>query len=315
MAEFFAMSWRGGNVAAKLSHQERSSMLKQFLVLLAALCFISISHGADVPRAIPLWANGAPGSEGKTGAEVGKPEGPERNYTNLTNVHNPSILAYLPAADKATGVAVIVLPGGGHRNLAISHEGYNVGEWLAEHGMAAFVVKYRLAREPGSTYKIDVEALADTQRAIRMVRYRAKEWNVNPDAIGVMGFSAGGELAYMASMRMDGGIEKSADPIDQQSAKPNFQALIYPGTSGKIVPTKDSPPVFLACGNLDRPDISQGLAEVYLRFKAVGVPAELHIYAKVGHGFGLTSKLKPPASEWPVQFQQWVGNMGFGKTP
>jgi len=286
------------------------------LKLLSCLLFLSISlvaRAADVPKAIPLWPNGASGSEGKTTPEVGKPEGPERNYTNITNVHNPSILPYLPSKEKATGVAVIVLPGGGHRNLAIAHEGYNIGEWLAEHGMAAFVVKYRLAREPGSTYKIEVEALADTQRAIRLVRSRAKEWNVNPDALGVMGFSAGGELAYMACMRLDGAIENIADPIDRESAKPNFQALIYPGTSGKIQPTKDSPPVFLACGNLDRPDISQGLAEVYLRFKQVGVPAELHIYAKVGHGFGLTSKLKPPASEWPTQFEQWVTNMGFGR--
>ena len=281
--------------------------------LLIALSVLSISRAADLPKAIPLWPNGAPGSEGKTSPEIGKPEGPARNFTNITNVHNPSILPYLPAKDKATGVAVIVLPGGGHRNLAISHEGYNVGEWLADHGIAAFVVKYRLAREPGSTYKIDVEALADTQRAIRLVRNRAKEWNVNPDALGVMGFSAGGELAYMASMKMDGGIENSADAIDHESAKPNFQALIYPGTSGNIVPTRDSPPVFLACGNLDRPDISQGLAEVYLRFKQVGVPAELHIYAKVGHGFGLTPNLKPPASEWPMQFEQWVNNLGFGK--
>src|ERR1051325_1697638 len=198
-------------------------MLKQFLVLLAVLCSISILRAPDVPKAIPLWPNGAPGSEAKAKeSEVGKPEGPERNYTTLTNVHNPSILPYLPPPDKATGVAVIVLPGGGHRNLAISHEGYNVGEWLAEHGMAAFVVKYRLAREPNSTYKIDVEAIADTQRAIRLVRYRAKEWNVNPNAIGVMGFSAGGELAYMSAMRMEGGIETATDPIDQQSANPNF---------------------------------------------------------------------------------------------
>ena len=287
-------------------------MFKHLLAPLTVLCLISFSRAADVPRAIPLWPNGVPGSEGKTTPEIGKPEGPERNFTNITNVHNPSILPYLPTKERATGVGVIVLPGGGHRNLAISHEGYNVGEWLAEHGIAAFVVKYRLAREPGSTYKIEVEALADTQRAIRLVRSRAREWNVNPDALGVMGFSAGGELAYMACMKMDGGIENSSDAIDHESAKPNFQALIYPGTSGKIVPTKDSPPVFLACGNLDRPDISQGLAEVYLRFKQVGVPAELHIYAKVGHGFGLTPKLKPPASEWPEQFEQWVNNMGFG---
>src|SRR3954464_7270835 len=126
-----------------------------FLILSIAL----VARAADVPKAIPLWPNGAPGSEGKTGAEVGKPEGPERNFTNITNIHNPSILPYLPAKEKATGIGVIVLPGGGHRNLAIAHEGYNIGEWLAERGIAAFVVKYRLAREPNSIYKIDVEAL------------------------------------------------------------------------------------------------------------------------------------------------------------
>src|SRR5438132_5037422 len=121
-----------------------------------------------------------------------------------------------------------------------------------------------------------------------------------------MGFSAGGELAGLASMKMDGPIEGAKDPIDQQSAKPNFQALIYPGQSGKIIPTKDSPPAFLACGNLDRPDISEGLASTYLLFKKAGVSAELHIYAKTGHGFGIQAKNKPPASEWPVHFQQWL---------
>jgi len=286
-------------------------MLKALIGTLAILTTISTAVAADVPESIPLWPNGAPGSEGKTGAEVGKPEGPARGYTSITNVHNPSILPYLPPKEKATGVAVIVLPGGGHSNLAIGHEGYNVGEWLADHGIAAFVVKYRLAREPGSTYKIDKEALADTQRAIRTVRSRAHEWNVNPDAVGVMGFSAGGELAWLASQRMDGGVEAATDPIDRQSAKPNFQALIYPGRSGQIQPTKETPPAFLACGNQDRPDISEGLANVYLLFKKAGVPVELHIYAKTGHGFGLRPTNKPPAGEWPTQFQQWLVNLGF----
>jgi endo-1,4-beta-xylanase len=287
-------------------------MLKCWICAVAVLAVVATaSAAADVPPSIPLWANGAPGSEGKTSPEVGKPDGPARGFTAVTNVHNPSIIPYLPPKESATGVAVIVLPGGGHRNLAIGHEGYNVGEWLAAHGIAAFVVKYRLAREPGSTYKVEVEALADTQRAIRTVRSRAKEWNVNPEAVGVMGFSAGGELASLASLRMDGGTEAATDPIDRQSAKPSFQALIYPGSSGKIQPTKDSPPAFLACGNLDRPDISEGLANVYLLFKKAGVPAELHIYAKTGHGFGLKPGARPPSSEWPTQFEQWLTNLGF----
>src|SRR4051794_32559954 len=227
-------------------------MLRYLLALTATLLLISPALAADIPEPILLWPNGAPGSEGKTAPEVGQPAGPPRNYSTLASIHNPSIIPYLPPKDQATGAAVIVLPGGGHRNLAIAHEGYNVGEWLSDHGIAAFVVKYRLAREPGSTYKIEVEALADTQRAIRLVRSRASEWNINPQAIGVMGFSAGGELASLASIRMDGPMENATDPIDRQSAKPDFQALIYPGTSGKILPTKDSPPAFLACGNLDR---------------------------------------------------------------
>ena len=286
-------------------------MLKACICIVAFFFTCSVTLAADVPHAIPLWPNGAPGSEGKTGQEIGKPEGPERGYTNVTNVHNPSIIPYLPPKEKSTGVAVIVLPGGGHRNLAIGHEGYNVGEWLAERGIAAFVVKYRLAREPGSTYKIEGEALADTQRAIRTVRSRASEWNVNPDAVGVMGFSAGAELAALLSMRMEGGVEGAADPIDRQSSKPNFQALIYPGQSGKIQPTKDSPPAFLAAGNNDRPDISEGLANVYLLFKKAGVTVELHIYAKTGHGFGLRPSNRPPAGEWPTQFQQWLVNIGM----
>ena len=286
-------------------------MLRRWTYISVILAVTTTAFAADLPPAIPLWANGAPGSEGKTGAEVGKPEGPERGFTNVTNIHNPSMIPYLPEPEKATGAAVIVLPGGGHRNLAIGHEGYNVGEWLAARGIAAFVVKYRLAREPGSTYQIEREGLADTQRAIRIVRSRAKEWNVNPDAIGVMGFSAGGELASLASIRMDGGVENAPDPIDRASAKPNFQALIYPGQSGKIQPTKDSPPAFLACGNLDRPDISEGLANVYLLFKKAGVPVELHIYAKVGHGFGIREKDRPPVGEWPTHFRQWLGNLGF----
>lgn len=286
-------------------------MLKWCLSIVSLLALISPAFAAEVPKSIPLWEKGAPGSEGKTAPEVGTPAGPERGFTSLVSVHNPSIIPYLPDKDKATGVAVIVLPGGGHRNLAISHEGYNVGEWFAQHGIAAFVVKYRLAREPGSTYKIEGESLADTQRAIRLVRSRAKEWNVNPKAVGVMGFSAGGELASLASIRMDGGIESSSDSIDHESAKPDFQALIYPGQSGKIIPTKDSPPAFLACGNLDRPDISEGLAKVYLLFKKEGVSAELHIYAKTSHGFGIKPSNTTPASEWPMQFRQWLGNLGF----
>ena len=269
---------------------------------LAGLLLSAAILAAD--EEIPLWPKGAPGSEGKTDAEIVQRS--SNGERSVYRVHHPSITPYLPAKDKATGTAVIVIPGGGHRVLAIEHEGYNVARWLSEHGIAAFVLKYRLARETNSTYKVEVEALADTQRAIRLVRSRAQEWNIDPARVGVMGFSAGGELAAFASMRFDNGVEGATDAVDRQNSKPAFQALIYPGSSRRIEPTKESPPVFLACGYNDRPDISKGLAEVYLKFKEAGVPAELHIYSDAGHGFGLRESNRAAAGKWIDRFEEWL---------
>jgi len=278
------------------------------LVLLSAIII-----AADEPKEIPLWPNGAPGSEGKTDKEiVQRGASGERS---VYSIHNPSITPYLPPKDKTTGAAVIVIPGGGHRVLAIDHEGYNVAQWLSERGIAAFVLKYRLARETNSTYQVEVHALADTQRAIRLVRSRAQEWGIDPTRVGVMGFSAGGELAAFASMRFDNGVEGAADAVDRQNSRPAFQALIYPGSSRKIEPSKDSPPAFLACAYNDRPDIAEGLAEVYLRFKRAGVPAELHIYGSGGHGFGVRASNRKPVATWLARFEDWLGDNGFLQTP
>ena len=134
--------------------------------------------------------------------------------------------------------------------------------YLRERGIAAIILKYRLAREEGSTYSIEEHSLADAQRAIRLVRSRANEWHIDPARIGIMGFSAGGELAALASRKFDEGSPTAPDPIDRVGSKPAFQALIYPGNSKSIAPDKDSPPAFLACGFDDRPDISEGLANV-----------------------------------------------------
>ncbi len=260
---------------------------------------------------IRLWSGTAPGSDAKKPVEV--VERSKSGERSVFQVHNPSITPYLPSKERATGAAVIVIPGGGHRVLAIEHEGYNVGQWLSEHGIAAFVLKYRLAHETNSTYKVEVEALADVQRAVRLVRSRAQEWGIDPASIGVMGFSAGGELAALACMRFDHGIQAAADPVEKQSDKPDFQALIYPGNSRIIAPSKDSPPAFLACGYNDRPDISEGLANVYLKFKQAGVPADLHIYSNTGHGFGLRANNQKPSGKWIVRFEEWLGDSGFLK--
>lgn len=264
---------------------------------------------AQQPAAIPLWPGAAPGSEGKTAKElvVTNDSGEER----VSSVHHPSITPYLPPKGKATGTAVLVVPGGGHRLLAITHEGYNVAQWLAASGIAAFVLKHRLAREEGSTYRIEVESFADAQRAVRLIRSRSQDWGLDPSRVGAMGFSAGGELVSQISTRFDAGNAQSDDPIERQRSKPDFQALIYPGRSGDIQPTKESPPAFLACAYNDRRDISEGLAEVYLRFKRSGVPAELHIYGTGGHGFGLRDSNTRPVATWIVRFEEWLGESGL----
>jgi endo-1,4-beta-xylanase len=193
----------------------------------------------------------------------------------------------------------------------MDHEGYNVARWLAAHGIAGIILKYRLAREEGSTYQVGIHSLADVQRAIRFVRSRSTEWGVDPSRVGVMGFSAGGEVAALASMKFVGGVASAADPVEQQESKPAFQVLIYPGNAKSILPVKDSPPAFLACGYDDRPDISEELAQVYLRFKQAGVPAELHIFTGAGHGFGLRETNRFPAGAWPARLREWLADRGF----
>ena len=271
------------------------------------LAFTSLTFAA--PETILLWPDGAPGSEGKTTPEV--VEISKSGEETVTNIHKPSITVYLPEKGKSNGAAVIVAPGGGHKLLCTTHEGSNVAEWLAAHGTAAFVLKYRLASEPGSTYTVDEHAVGDMHRAIRLVRSRATEWNINPAAVGVMGFSAGGEVCSISSMNFDTGKEDATEPLDRLSDKPDFQALIYPGRSFRIVPAKESPPAFLAASSNDRPDISEGLTKVYLDFKKAGVPVELHLYADGGHGFGYRAKNSGPVSHWIERFDEWLRDRKF----
>ena len=276
-------------------------------LLLTALFAAATALAGDAE--ILLWPGSAPGSEGKTDAE--KVVTSASGERQVSSVHKPSLTPFFPAKEKATGAAVLVIPGGGHRVLCVDHEGAFVAEWLAARGIAAFVLKHRLAREEGSTYTIERDALADTQRALRLIRSRAAEWGIDPARVGAMGFSAGGELVALAWMRPSEGAADAADPLDKLSARPAFQALIYPGRSGDVVPTKDAPPAFLVCGEKDRQDISEGLAEMYLRFKRAGVSAEFHVYAGVGHGFGLRPAMKGPLAGWPDRFAEWLDGRGF----
>lgn len=265
----------------------------------------------DDPKEILLWPNGAPGSEGKTGIEKVRISA-EGDHV-ISNIHYPSITPFIPTKQTATGAAVIIAPGGGHRELWIDHEGYNPAKWFSDRGIASFVLKYRLARDTNSSYTIDKDALGDLQRAIRLVRSRAKDWGIDTAKIGVMGFSAGGEIAGLSAMRFDYGNQKATDPIDRESSRPAFQALIYPGNSGRLEVAANAPPIFLVGGYNDSPDIAEGIARVYLKYKKAGIPAELHIYSTAGHGFGMREKNRGAYIGWPSRFEEWLSDRGFLK--
>ena len=283
------------------------------MLRLAAFVLLPLLLGVPAvaadPPTVPLWPKGAPGA---------KPDGgePTVRVTDsgervVSNVHEPSLIVYLPEAPKATGAGVVIAPGGGHREMWTDHEGHNVAKWLAERGVAGFVLLYRLAREQGSPYTIEREALADTQRAIRLVRSRAKQWRVDPAKVGVMGFSAGGELAALAALQYDAGNAEARDPVETMSSKPAFQALIYPAIPREPALNSLQAPAFLVCGENDRLNISQGLPELYLKMKQAGMSAELHVYAKTGHGFGARERNTGPSGQWLARFHEWLGAMGW----
>ncbi len=299
--------------------------------------------GAERGEEIRLWAQGAPGSEGITAAEVSTPSRAAKYSKwpgNFTVTHYPSIYVFLPPKEKATGAAMIVAPGGGHRQLVMEKEGWEVADWLNERGIAAFVLKYRLARIPGSTYSLPKEVYADAARSVRLVRSRAAEWGVDRARIGIIGFSAGGEVGGMIGVKYDAGQADAADPIERASSRPDFNVLIYPyyrpGSAGPrstsataagpppalqpIVDNADfplqadAPPVFMVC-TTDDPSHVIPTVKFYLELVAQKIPAEMHIYEYGEHGFGLRPTKKPgsPVESWPARLAEWLAARGLSK--
>ncbi|MDA0196710.1 MAG: alpha/beta hydrolase [Bacteroidetes bacterium] len=264
--------------------------------------FCSTTAFAQVdPMTIPLWENGAPGFENRKD----EPELAEDYW--VKNIHNPSITAYHPPAGKANGTAVLICPGGGHRLLVINAEGRDAALYFNELGVTAFVLKYRLGREEGSPYNFQGHPRQDANRAIRMIRSRAKEWNINPEKIGIMGFSAGGEVASMVSYESGDGESNAVDPTNRLNGRPNFQVLIYPGPYG--IPDEipaGSPPVFMLVANDDRGS-SGPVVKLINGYREANIPLEAHIYSKGGHAFnmGYRTELKTLAS-WPQRLTDWL---------
>jgi acetyl esterase/lipase len=278
--------------------------IKPWVCLLVGFCPL-VAIAQDGVQ-IPLWPNGAPGFEGRRN----EPEAAKDWW--VKNIHNPSITVYLPPKEKATGAAVLICPGGGFRTLVYNAEGKDPALYLNSIGVAAFVLKYRLFREENSPYTYEKDVKADAYRAMRMVRSRAKEWNFDPNRLGIMGFSAGGEVVAAVAYAPGAGDPGAADPIDRLNARPNFQILIYPGPLGvpEAIPS-DAPPAFLLVSDFDE-CCSSPVVKLLQGYRNAKVPVEAHIYDMGDHAFnmGYRSTLKS-IKNWPQRLSDWLEDNSF----
>ncbi|WP_461149055.1 alpha/beta hydrolase [Spirosoma pulveris] len=288
-----------------------TARLTSLVICRFALCLLAgglpwRALAQTAPVVIPLWPKGSPGFE-KLRDE---PE-QAKDYW-VKHINNPSITVYLPPKEKATGAAVVICPGGGHRELVFNAEGRQPAEYLNSIGVAAFVLKYRLAREANSPYSLDKHPREDAYRAMRLVRSRANEFGIDPNRLGVMGFSAGGEVAEMIAYAPGKGVLDAAEPIDRLDGKPNFQILIYPGPLGvpETVPA-DAPPAFMLAAN-DDVCCSGPVVTLLQRYRAAQVPIEVHIYTQGKHGFNMGDRSKLRSiNTWPQRMADWLADTGW----
>ena len=269
------------------------------------------------PKTFDLWPAKPPGESGPVGEE--KAETNKDGILIVSNVSKPTLSVYRPSPDKDTGAAVVICPGGGYSILASDHEGVQVARWLNTIGVTGVVLKYRVPRR-GDTPK-DVpppQALMDAQRALGVVRSRAGDLGIDPKRIGILGFSAGGHLAAWASTNPEKRTYEPVDDADKVDCRPDFTVLVYPayllkkggdGLAPEIRVGSQSPPTFFAHAG-DDPITVESSVQMYLALKRAGVPAELHVYASGGHGFGMNPIGKPVAS-WPRRCEEWMKARGL----
>jgi acetyl esterase/lipase len=276
-------------------------------LFLAGLPFTSTVVLADEPTVIPLWANGAPGFED------GRQEPEQAKDYWVRNIHNPSITVFLPPKEKANGAGILICPGGGHRELVFKAEGVDPARYLNDLGVAAFVLKYRLARETNSPYSLQKHPREDAQRAMCLIRSRATEWNLDTNRLGVMGFSAGGEVVAMLVYGPSTGDANASDPVERQTCRADFQIVIYPGPLG--VPSggvpEDAPPAFFVVANDDVSHVRPVLAQLE-KYQEANRSIELHWYAHGGHGFNMGNRSKLAAIKaWPQRMADWLQDNHF----
>jgi acetyl esterase/lipase len=293
--------------------------LRDGLVAALLLSVAAAAARADKgPESIPLWPHGAPGEKDDADTERTLPREREPGTTLITDVNRPSIAVYRAPAEKNTGTAVLVCPGGGYNLLAWDKEGTEVAEWLNTLGVTGVVLKYRVPARKGQ--ERHAAPLQDAQRALGLVRQRAKEWGIDPDRVGILGFSAGGHLAAVLSTNSEKRTYEPADDADRESCRPNFVLLIYPGflvgkaeegnkLTADLKVTGHTPPTFLVMTE-DDPIRVENVLFYYEALKGAKVPAELHVYPSGGHGYGLRPS-KHEVSTWPQRAEQWLRALGM----
>ena len=284
----------------------------------AACVLLALAAGrgpAAEPVVVELWPGGTPEPPAATiGPEKEIVKEPSDGIVRLTNVTRPVLTVFRP--EKPCGTAVVVCPGGGYSILAYEHEGTQVCDFLVRHGVTAVLLKYRVPAEPRLP-------LQDAQRAVGIVRKRAAEWGLAADRIGILGFSAGGHLAIMTALHANERTYTPDAAIEADDATPNFAIPVYPayltkkGTDAPLLPeiavTAKSPPLCLVHAT-DDPWTAAGSALVYLEYKKLGIPCELHVYAKGGHGFGM-KRGRLPVSRWPDRVIEWMAGAGLAPDP
>jgi acetyl esterase/lipase len=278
------------------------------LLRLATAVGCSLALTAAEPQVVPLYPGAPPGSEAWNWSEN------ERVSTDglcrVANVTRPTLTVYLPEENKTDGTAVVICPGGGFRHLAIHHEGEDVARWFNEQGVAAFVLKYRLMRTGDESEKkegvmarrraeVTPQAVADGLEAIRLVRRRAVEWGVNKDRIGILGFSAGGWVATAVALQ------------GRDDSRPDFLVPVYATMPENMIVPAAPPPLFLVHADDDTSvEATRTTIRLYRAWKQAGGSAELHIYSKGGHGFGMRRQ-SSPVDTWTLRLRDWMAARGL----
>ena len=293
----------------------RAAAVSVVVIVLTVAVQIKAQPRGPEPEVVRLWEGPAPGAKGDAADDI------------------PTLALYPADPERATGTAVVVCPGGGYRNLAMDHEGGQVAHWLNSFGVSAFVLKYRL----GPKYNHPVE-LGDAQRALRYVRHNAAKFQIDPNRVGIMGFSAGGHLASTAATHFDKGDPSASDPIERQGSRPGFAIFGYPVISftteythqgskrnllgenpdpklvellsNELQVTPETPPTFLFHTNEDTGVPPENSVLFYLALRKAGVSAELHIYERGRHGVGLAPTDKV-LSSWPARLADWMYSRGL----